>query len=195
MTDMGCGMPSEHDILVKNRRFLVHAVTLGSIMITCNSFGFNSSIFKKYMKNDHEVKNRDHKNDGLFNQLFPPDAGNDAQTLRQDFNLLKQVMPNGENMARLCMIGYTRSNYGNLYCLFKLIVANLSDREAEYIIDKETTGKLNAKPQNSQQYLKTVLDDISGELFYSFYFNISHSCYDSFTLIFICLYNYHYFTK
>jgi len=37
MTDMGCGMPSEHDILVKTRRFLVHAVTLDSIMITVNS--------------------------------------------------------------------------------------------------------------------------------------------------------------
>ena len=142
MTDMGCGMPSEHDILVKTRRFLVYAVTLGSIMITFNSCGFNKSIFKKYIKNDHEVKNRDHKNDGLFNKLFPPYAGNDAQTIRQDFNLLKQVMPNGENMARLCMIGYTRSNYGNLYCLFELIVAHLSDKEAEYIIDKETTRKL-----------------------------------------------------
>ena len=46
MTNMGCGMPSEHDILVKTRRFLVHAVTLGSIMITVNSCGFNKSIFK-----------------------------------------------------------------------------------------------------------------------------------------------------
>ena len=129
-------------------------------------------------------------NDGLFNKLFPPYAGNDIQTIRQDFDLLKEVMPNGENMARFCMIGYTRSNYGNLYCLFKFVCANLSDKEAEYIIDKETTGKLNAKPQNSQQYLKTVLDDISGELFYWFYFNILHSCYDSFTLIFLRLYNY-----
>ena len=169
MTDMGCGMPSEYDILVKTRRFLVHAVTLGSITITVKSCGFNKSIFKKYMKNDHEVENRDHNNDGLFNKLFPPYAGNDAQTIRQDFNLLKQVMPNGENMARLCMIGYTRSNYGNLYCLVKFVFANLSDKEAEYILDKETTGKLNAKPRNSQQYLKTVLDDIAGELFYLFF--------------------------
>jgi len=128
--------------LVKTRRFLVHAVTLGSIMITVNSCGFNKSIFKKGMRNDHEVKNRDHKNDGLLNQLFPAYAGNDTQT--------KQVMPNGENMARLCMIGYTCANYGNLYSLFHLMVANLSDKETEYIIDKETTGKLNAKPQNSQ---------------------------------------------
>ena len=45
---------------------------------------------------------RDPKNDGLFNKLFPPYAGNDASTIRQDFNLLKQVMPNGENMTRLC---------------------------------------------------------------------------------------------
>ena len=164
-------------------------------MITVNSCGFNKSIFKTYMKNDHEVKNRDHKNYGLFNQLFPAYAGNDAQTIRQDFNLLKQVMPNGENMARLCMIGYTRANYGNLCSLFNLMVAHLSDKEAEYMIDKETTGKLNAKPRNSQQYLENVLDDISGELFYYFYFNISHSCHDSFALIFICLYNYHYFTK
>ena len=138
-------------------------------MITVNSCGFNKSIFKKYMKNDHEVKNRDPKNDGLFNKLFPPYAGNDASTIRQDFNLLKQVMPNGENMARLCMIGYTRSNYGNLYCLVRCVFANLSDKEAEYILDKETTGKLNAKPRNSQQYLKTVLDDIAGEVFYLFF--------------------------
>ena len=66
INDMGCGMPSELDILTKNRRFLVLAVTLGSIMITVNSCGFNKSIFKKYMKNDHEVKHRDKKNDGLF---------------------------------------------------------------------------------------------------------------------------------
>ena len=67
------------------------------------------------------------------------------------------------------MIGYTRSNYGNLYCLVKFVFANLSDKEAEYILDKETTGKLNAKPCNSQQYLKTVLDDIAGEVFYLFF--------------------------
>ena len=51
MTDMGFGMLSEYDILVKTRRFFVHAVTLDSIMITVNSCGFNKSIFKKYMKN------------------------------------------------------------------------------------------------------------------------------------------------
>ena len=174
MNDMGPGMPSELDILAKTRRFLVHAVTLGSIMITVNSCGFNKAIFKKYMKDDCEVKNRDTKNDGLFNKLFPPYASSDAATIRQDFNLLKQVMPNGENMARLCMIGYTRSNYGNLYCLVRCVFANLSAKEAEYILDKETTGKLNAKPRNSQQYLKIVLEDIAGEystcfLFYIFY--------------------------
>jgi len=174
MTDMGCGMPSEHDILFKTHRFLVHAITLGSIMITVNSCGFKKSIFKKYMKNDHEVINRDHKNDGLFNQLFPAEAGNDAQTFRQDFYLFKQVMPNVENMARLCMIGHTRVNYGNLYSLFNLMVANLSDKESEYLLDKETTGKLNAKPRNSQQYLKNALDDISGEAFTYLYFNYLH---------------------
>ena len=99
-------------------------------------------------------------------------AGNDASTIRQDFNLLKQVMPNGENMARLCMIGYTRSNYGNLYCLVRLVFANLSAKEAEYILNKETTGKLNAKPRNSQQYLKVVLEDMAGEYFSCSVFNI-----------------------
>ena len=172
MTDMGPGMPSELEILAKTRRFLVHAVTLGSIMITVNSCGFNKAIFRKYMKNDCEVKNRDTKNDGLFNKLFPPYAGNDAATIRQDFNLLKQVMPNGENMARLCMIGYTRSNYGNLYCLVRRVFANLSVKEAEYILNKETTNKLNAKPRNSQQYLKVVLEDMAGEYFSCSVFNI-----------------------
>jgi len=117
MTHMGCGMPSEQDILFKTRRFLEHVINLGSIMITVDSCGFNKSIFKKHMKNDHEVKNRDHKNDGLFNQLFSADARNDAQIICQDFNLLKQVIPNREDMARICMIRCTRANYGNLYCL------------------------------------------------------------------------------
>jgi len=84
------------------------------------------------MKNDHKVKNRDHKNDGLFNQLFPADAPNNPQTLRQAFNLLQQVMPNGKNMARICMIGYTRANYGNLWSLFNLMAAHFSDKKAEY---------------------------------------------------------------
>jgi len=48
MTDMGCGMLSEYDMLFKSRCFLVHTIALGAIMITYNSCGFNKLFSKIY---------------------------------------------------------------------------------------------------------------------------------------------------
>jgi len=136
--------------------------------MTVNSVGFNKSIFKTCLKNDHEVKNREPANDGLFSQLFPADAPPDHATLAWEFNLLKQVIPNGEHISILCMIGYTRTNYGNLWSVFKMLVAKLTPKEAELIMDRETTGKLkaNAKPRTSLQYLvATLYETYQVELF------------------------------
>ena len=175
MTEMGCSVCHLSLICCSEVIDLLCMLSLlvplwSQLTIVVSTKAFSKNIWRMITR----WKTRDPKNDGLFNQLFPADAPNDPQTIRQAFNLLKQVMPNGDNMERLCMIGYTRANYGNLYSLFHLMVANLSDKETEYIIDKETTGKLNAKSWNSQQYLKNALDDISGEVFTYLYFNYLH---------------------
>jgi len=86
---------------------------------------------------------------GSFNQLFPADAPNDPKTFRQEFDLLKQVNPNGEIIARICMMGYTRAKYGNLWSVFNMMAANLTAKEAEYIIDKVNNRETQCKAKKS----------------------------------------------
>jgi len=67
------------------------------------------------------------------------------------------------------MMGYICANYGNLWSVFNVMAASLTAKEAEYIINKETTRKLNAQPINSLQYLKAALEDPVGTVFHILY--------------------------
>ena len=99
-------------------------------------------------------------NNGLYNRLFPPDGDKEEQ-----FNNLLLIDPTANNMARINLIGYTRSYYRVLRDVHLLLRQYCNPDQINMIMDEITTQRINYKASNAHSIVLKIIEDIEGGIY------------------------------
>ena len=193
MKDMGAGAPSRNMIMHRNKSFYEYFLKLSSITVLTNSVGFPCKLPKTFFKKDEDVgktificyypfflqltiffvTNQIHvtnqflsgndanpENNGLFNRLFPTNGDSQDQ-----LDTLQLIDPTANNMARLNLIGYTRSYYRVLREMHLLVMQYCSNAQMCLIMDDITTQRINYKATNAHSIVCKVIEDMEGGIY------------------------------
>ena len=193
MNKMGAGAPSLNMIMHRNKSFYEYFIKLSSITVLTNSVGFPCKLPKTFFKKDEDVgkteficyhpnfsqthhhtvtnqiymtnelisgKDADPENNGVFNRRFPPNGNNKDQ-----HDTLLVTDPTANNMARINLIGYTRSYYRVLREMHLLVMQYCSTAQMCLIMDNITTQRINYKATNAHSIVCKVIEDMEGGVY------------------------------